>query len=496
MMSTTTNQVLHWSKRFRNILQQIEPLGSFVYHKVLENVPSMLPHITIQNVGRIGLPILDVDKLMNVATKAPYGKRDQTIYDDTIRTAYQIDASQIAIGNDEKWKTFFNEQIVQHCCFQLGISKERYVASNIQANLYKMLIYETNGHFKPHRDTEKEVGMFGTMILQLPTSDGFTGGLLTVQHDGMTKTVDMTNGSDNEFQVVSFYADCEHQLHPITSGHRVCLVYNLVATPLEETNKSIPSQAINDETEMKLRSIFDEWTTKAKKTTKIGYQLEHSYTYQSIGFNSLKGRDEIVLATLRNAKNSNGEKLFYVAILLMEYHRVMDYMHDESEYKMKPFKMIEENVDGSIKETNVEKNGNWDMECHSEKGWWVVNDAFIKHGDILTDDVEDDNDDEDLYDEDLREKGIIEDDDGNDIPLWKQMYLTTNEYRFKEHGYNGNDGGHQETWYYSAAIIIAPYHDSVMNHDPAVNHKRGRQDIDRSNNNGGHDNDDDDDDIK
>jgi hypothetical protein len=102
-MSTTTNQVLHWSKRLRNELQQIEPLGSFVYHKVLENVPSMLPHITIQNVGSLGLPILDVDKLINVATKAPFGKRDKTIYDDMVRTAYQIDAAQIKIKNNEKW---------------------------------------------------------------------------------------------------------------------------------------------------------------------------------------------------------------------------------------------------------------------------------------------------------------------------------------------------------------------------------------------------------
>jgi hypothetical protein len=106
------------------------------------------------------------------------------------------------------------------------------------------------------------------------------------------------------------------------------------------------------------------------------------------------------------------------------------------------------------------------MECHSEKGWWVVSDAFIKRGDILTDDVEDGDDDEELYDEDLHEEGIIEDDDGRIISLWKQMYLTTNEYRFKEHGYNGNDGGNQETWYYSAAIIIAPYHEFTANYKP------------------------------
>jgi vacuolar-type H+-ATPase catalytic subunit A/Vma1 len=107
---------------------------------------------------------------------------------------------------------------------------------------------------------------------------------------------------------------------------------------------------------LRKRFILDEWMTKAKKITKIGYQLEHSYTYQSIGFSSLKSRDEIVLATLRNARNSNGEKLFYVAILLMEYYRDMDYMHDKYDSKMKSYKLIEENIDGSISETDVEGN--------------------------------------------------------------------------------------------------------------------------------------------
>ena len=65
---------------------------------------------------------------------------------------------------------------------------------------------------QPHRDTEKEVNMFGTLVFQLPTSEGFTGGEFTVTHQGATKTLDMSTGSESEFSMVSFYADCEHEL--------------------------------------------------------------------------------------------------------------------------------------------------------------------------------------------------------------------------------------------------------------------------------------------
>ncbi|EFJ09623.1 hypothetical protein SELMODRAFT_427913 [Selaginella moellendorffii] len=49
-------------------------------------------------------------------------------------------------------------------------------ALELDVKLYKLLLYEAGGHFKFHRDMEKEDGMFATMILQLPTTTGHSGG--------------------------------------------------------------------------------------------------------------------------------------------------------------------------------------------------------------------------------------------------------------------------------------------------------------------------------
>lgn len=40
--------------------------------------------------------------------------------------------------------------------------------SNVEARLYKLLLYQQGGHFSAHQDTEKERGMIGTLVVQLP----------------------------------------------------------------------------------------------------------------------------------------------------------------------------------------------------------------------------------------------------------------------------------------------------------------------------------------
>ena len=63
-------------------------------------------------------------------------------------------------------------------------------------------------HFKSHRDTEKAEGMFGTLIVQLPSQ--FTGGDLVVGHSGKNEVIEMAQcGSDCYCLFAAFYSDCE-----------------------------------------------------------------------------------------------------------------------------------------------------------------------------------------------------------------------------------------------------------------------------------------------
>jgi hypothetical protein len=102
----------------------------------------------------------------------------------------QVDASQVHIGSS--WQPVLQKAVVQ-ISQQLGLSDSSTstttaAAVNVEARLYKLLLYEQGGHFSAHQDTEKERGMIGTLVVQLPCAGGHTGGALTVRHKGKSHT--------------------------------------------------------------------------------------------------------------------------------------------------------------------------------------------------------------------------------------------------------------------------------------------------------------------
>ena len=58
----------------------------------------------------------------------------------------------------------------------------------VQAELYKLNIYNSGGFFKAHVDTPKSEQMFGSFVVCLPTQ--FSGGELVLRHHGCTVKFD------------------------------------------------------------------------------------------------------------------------------------------------------------------------------------------------------------------------------------------------------------------------------------------------------------------
>jgi hypothetical protein len=65
-------------------------------------------------------------------------------------------------------------------------------------------------------------------MVQLPCE--YTGGEITIRHDGEKQTFrhDHTRRSVDCFSYVAFFAECAYGSGTISSGCRLCLVYNLV----------------------------------------------------------------------------------------------------------------------------------------------------------------------------------------------------------------------------------------------------------------------------
>jgi hypothetical protein len=433
----------NWTEHFMNILRTAdsEPLGSFAVTRTLKNIPYLFPMISVKGVGDVSLPLVDAvsEKLIAVARKAPFGVGSETRQDDQVRNCWEIDASQVSTMQSDEAQEYF-ARVVQESCYQLGISEPRFHERSIHANLYKMLLYEVGGHFLPHRDSEKEDGMFGTLILQLPSA--FSGGTITVKHDGKEVNFDHSNNAASTIHATALYADCEHQLHPITSGRRLCLVFNLVADP----SGRIPSNTVSASLEVELARIASYWKGLYNPgEMRLGYPLKHFYTENNFSFSSMKGEDAHLLTTLTNAKDSHGQPLFDIWLLLMERFIKDDDWYKEEIYVLK---VIDRNGD-ELKLNKCDKKWmkpdatGWKT-LQRPDGWMVSEDAFEEYIDEIELDLP----------EDLPE----EDRDEDWIPFSPYALAFKFEMTERKAGYEyiGNESLPAELRYHAGAIVISP----------------------------------------
>ena len=198
------------------VLQNVRTPGDFYAagHCALH-----VPLIEVDGAGPIALPLLPAQaaQLIAVAERAPYGRGGETLVDTAVRRTWQIGADRVRIAG-KHW-TAMLDSVVEHAAAGLG------AGVGVVAELYKLLVYDEGSFFVTHRDTEKSPGMFATLIVALPSLH--SGGELEVRHRGREARLDLRCTDFSELAWAAFYADCVHEVLPITSGCRLVLVYNL-----------------------------------------------------------------------------------------------------------------------------------------------------------------------------------------------------------------------------------------------------------------------------
>ncbi len=209
------------------LLSGVERAGDFFVSGTVE-IP--MPKLEVEGVGVLSFPVppAQIAALIQAATRAPYGRGEETILDESVRKVWQLPSDSVRIGG-KSWAASF-DSILKQVVAGLGCA-----GLSVSAELYKLLVYDTGGVFLAHRDTEKAGGMFGTLVVVLPAAH--RGGELVIRHAGRETVVDMSGGEISELSFAAFYADCEHEVKPITAGNRVCLVYNLIQQPGAKNKK-------------------------------------------------------------------------------------------------------------------------------------------------------------------------------------------------------------------------------------------------------------------
>ena len=375
-------------EKILNCLMDVKGSGKFV---TADTLPFLFPGLQIDGIGELSYPINEVQAkaLISMAHKAPFGKGSQTVLDNNVRSAWEIDADKLTF-HGKQWTTFL-DKILGHIKPELGI--EDYT---ISAHLYKMLIYEKGDFFLQHKDSEKEKGMFGTLTIVLPCRH--TGGELVVSFDNKDEVVDFAKGS-NDYKIgyAAFYADCDHEIKPVTAGYRVCLVYNLVQ---EKAGEKIEPATV-DKYAVQLANILKEQQQAADSKPYI-VLLGHQYTPENFSEQSLKLNDRYKANILFNAARKLG---FYAKMCLV------------TSYLMGMPENDDEDEDAAMQEVFDES---LDIEHWAESEVPALNALSFEEEDLIT-------------------SFALQDDE----PIVKEAT-----------GYMGNYGPDLMHWYHYAAIVI------------------------------------------
>ncbi len=237
------------------------------------------PRLEVAGVGPIALPLLpaQAEALVAGAEPAPYGRGSDTLVDTSVRRTWQVDAAKVKLTG-RKWAEDLASVVER---VRVGLA----VAGAIEAQLYKLLIYDTGSFFVSHRDTEKAPGMFATLVVVLPCD--YSGGELIIRHRGEEARVDLHRDEPSEAAFAAFYADCLHEVLPIASGYRLALIYNLIRVG----EGPLPQAPDYGDQQTQLTRLLADWDRSGSLPDKLIYPLEHAYTEAEIGFAALKGQD-------------------------------------------------------------------------------------------------------------------------------------------------------------------------------------------------------------
>ena len=280
------------------ILASLGESASFCTEGSLRPVP---PGLEVEGLGEIGVPVsaADANRLVSKASQAPFGRGEETVVDTRVRRVWQLEPRQLALSNPE-WEPFVAE-IVEAVRTDLGIPQK------VDRRLYKLLVYEEGSFFAPHRDSEKSEGMFATLVVCLPSRHA--GGALIVSHDGQTRRIEL-GGADAPFKIryAAFFADCQHEVLPVTSGHRICLVYNLAIAKKRQPAAPKSSSAVEAVSGL-LERIFED-----RSRDKVAIPLKHQYTMAALDPRKLKGADRLRVDVLFRAAERSGYQA-YLALL-------------------------------------------------------------------------------------------------------------------------------------------------------------------------------------
>jgi hypothetical protein len=380
--------------------------------------------LEVQGLGRIWLPVTSsaARSLCKVAKPARHGFKDETRLDRRVRDTWEIPKSRITI-DEPRWKRTLLPQL-DRIRRDLGLPEK----CRLKAQLHNLLVYGPGQFFAPHQDSEKADDMIGTLVVSLPSQ--FSGGAMVLEHHDEKMLV---GGSNSRLIFVAFYADCRHEVRPVTQGHRIVLTYNLIvegnATALDSPQTQTHALARS------IREFFEtprtpHWSGDLRQgpPDRLVYLLDHEYTQSGLAWDRLKNADAQRVAALQEVARQLDCEIF---LALADVHETWSCEDDHPESR------------------GYGRRSHWSYSDDDEES---ENESFKPD---LTDLIDSDIELRHWIGENGRGEAVTASVNADELCYTKPS-KELEPFESAHEGYTGNAGNTVEHWYHRAAVVLWP----------------------------------------
>src|SRR6266581_2520713 len=118
---------------------------SVPYNRDLKPLETPMPRVEVDGAGTLSFPVpgAQIQQLVQQAARAPYGRGEETILDESVRKVWQLAPGRVSVSG-KSWEKSF-AQILSAVIAGLGCE-----GMAVSAELYKLLVYDEGGFFKAH----------------------------------------------------------------------------------------------------------------------------------------------------------------------------------------------------------------------------------------------------------------------------------------------------------------------------------------------------------
>lgn len=276
---------------------------SFAYASEVTTAPN--PGPKVEGIGSIGLPLSDRDakELVSKCRQSPFGKGGDTIVDTEVRNSFELNPLQFTLSNPA-WNVCISA-LLDIVYRELALNCGR---QHVVPELYKLLLYEEGAFFRSHQDSEKTPGMFGTLVVSLPSEH--QGGAVVLKHQKDEYRFDSARSSTFGTSFAAWYSDVFHEVQKVSGGYRLVLTCNLV-----QKGSSVPQKAPNSDGSQRLTQSLQTYSRGLEANLGgwpdfLAYSLEHTYSQAGLSLMALKGKDYSRVESLRSVCDKLGFELY------------------------------------------------------------------------------------------------------------------------------------------------------------------------------------------